>query len=127
MTYHALENRLRKWKKEAIALKDEAAGVAAPAKSSAKPRVQQRVVSHNLLHIANTFRMPSLQLLTDETLAVKSGRITKKKAPAGPKIKSGATIDEEAEEDSMLLDGPEADVGAAVGGGDARDDLDDFI
>jgi hypothetical protein len=41
MTYHALENRLRKWKKEAIALKDEAAGVAAPAKSPAKPRAKK--------------------------------------------------------------------------------------
>jgi hypothetical protein len=41
MTYHALENRLRKWKKEATALKDEAADVAAPAKSPAKPRVKK--------------------------------------------------------------------------------------
>jgi hypothetical protein len=41
MTYHALENRLRKWKKEATAMKDEAAGVTAPAKSAAKPRVKK--------------------------------------------------------------------------------------
>jgi hypothetical protein len=41
MTYHALENRLRKWKKEALALKDEAAGIAAPAKSPARPRVKK--------------------------------------------------------------------------------------
>jgi hypothetical protein len=44
MTYHALENRLRKWKKEATALKDEAAGVPAPAKSPVKPKVKKDAI-----------------------------------------------------------------------------------
>jgi hypothetical protein len=41
MTYHALENRLRKWKKEATALKDEAAGGEGVAKSPVKTRAKK--------------------------------------------------------------------------------------
>jgi hypothetical protein len=41
MTYHALENRLRKWKKEATALQDEAAGRKDAAKSPVKSRAKK--------------------------------------------------------------------------------------
>jgi hypothetical protein len=68
--------------------------------------------------------MPSLQLLTDETLAVKSGRVTKKKAPAGPKIKPEPLAEDE---DDMLMNDAGADGGDAVGGGEAGDDLDKFM
>jgi hypothetical protein len=67
MTYHALENRLRKWKKEATALKDEAAGVPAPAKSPVKPKVKKDAIpqkngeSHSAMHCA----ISSDQMLID--------------------------------------------------------------
>ena len=38
MTYHALQNQLRKIKKDAAAMKEEAAGREGPAPSPAKPR-----------------------------------------------------------------------------------------
>lgn len=41
MTYHALENQLRKVKKEATRMKEEAAGRKGAAPSAAKPRAQK--------------------------------------------------------------------------------------
>ncbi|CAG5183193.1 uncharacterized protein ALTATR162_LOCUS10459 [Alternaria atra] len=76
MTYHALENRLRKWKKEAAALKDEAEGREGAAKSPVKTRARKGAAS------------PAKG-------AVKAGRITKKKALAATKIKSEPPIEED--------------------------------
>jgi hypothetical protein len=45
MTYHALENRLRKWKKEATALKDETEGREGAAKSPVKTRARKGAAS----------------------------------------------------------------------------------
>jgi hypothetical protein len=45
MTYYALENRLRKWKKEAAALKAEVDGVPPPAKSPTKSKAKKGGVS----------------------------------------------------------------------------------
>ncbi|KAF1832762.1 hypothetical protein BDW02DRAFT_580939 [Decorospora gaudefroyi] len=97
MTYHALENRLRKWKKEASQMKDDATGgQPATKKTPAKPRAKK----------------------TDASLtkgAVKTGRVTKKKAATAPKIKSEMLVDEE--DDVPLESAAGEDVGAAVSGG----------
>jgi hypothetical protein len=63
-------------------------------------------------------------LLTDETLAVKTGRVTKKKAPAAPKIKPEPSAEED--EDDLLMDNAGADDGAAVGG-ETAEDVDEFM
>ncbi|KAG9196097.1 hypothetical protein G6011_01218 [Alternaria panax] len=72
MTYHALENRMRKYKKEATALKDESAGREGPAKTRAK-----------------TDAGPAKG-------AVITGWITKNKAPATTRIKFEPLIKEDA-------------------------------
>ncbi|KAI4608281.1 hypothetical protein J4E80_009291 [Alternaria sp. BMP 0032] len=78
MTYDALENRMRKFKKAATALKEEAAGgdgagaVKSPVKTRAKKGGASPVKG-----------------------AVKTGRVTKKKAPAAPKIKPEPVFEEE--------------------------------
>ncbi|KAI4663232.1 uncharacterized protein J4E78_003643 [Alternaria triticimaculans] len=78
MTYDALENRMRKFKKAATLLKEEAAGGdgAAAAKSPVKTRAKKGSAS-------------------PVKGAVKTGRVTKKKAPAAPKIKPEPVFEEE--------------------------------
>ncbi|KAI4640706.1 hypothetical protein J4E93_008296 [Alternaria ventricosa] len=76
MTYDALENRMRKFKKAATALKDEAANGDGAAKSPVKTRAKKGSAS-------------------PVKGAVKTGRVTKKKAPAVPKIKPEPLLEEE--------------------------------
>ncbi|KAI4662137.1 uncharacterized protein J4E88_010927 [Alternaria novae-zelandiae] len=81
MTYDALENRMRKFKKAATALKDEAAGGgdgAGAAKSPVKTRAKKGGGSASPVKGA-----------------VKTGRVTKKKAPAAPKIKPEPVFEDE--------------------------------
>ncbi|KAI4613364.1 uncharacterized protein J4E87_010011 [Alternaria ethzedia] len=78
MTYDALENRMRKFKKAATLLKEEAAGAdgAGAAKSPVKTRAKKGSAS-------------------PVKGAVKTGRVTKKKAPAAPKIKPEPVFEED--------------------------------
>ncbi|KAH6866483.1 hypothetical protein BKA58DRAFT_205333 [Alternaria rosae] len=76
MTYDALENRMRKFKKAATALKDEAGGGDSAAKSPVKTRAKKGSAS------------PTKG-------AVKTGRVTKKKAAATPKIKPEPLLEED--------------------------------
>ncbi|KAI4704849.1 hypothetical protein J4E89_009434 [Alternaria sp. Ai002NY15] len=76
MTYDALENRMRKFKKAATLLKDESADREDTPKSAAKPRAKKGGAS-------------------PVKGAVKTGRVTKKKAPAAPKIKPEPVFEEE--------------------------------
>jgi hypothetical protein len=98
MTYHALENRMRKWKKEATALKDESGGGESVAKIPAKPRAKKASASPIKGGKFCILPNASVALLTECT-AVKTGRVTKKKAPAAPKIKP-----EPVNEEDDLLD-----------------------
>jgi hypothetical protein len=69
--------------------------------------------------------VPSYQPLTGDFLAVKTGRVTKAKAAAKPKIKA-EPLAEEGDED-MLMDNFGADLGAAGVGGEAGDEFGDFM
>ncbi|KNG52554.1 hypothetical protein TW65_00158 [Stemphylium lycopersici] len=73
MTYHALENHLRVWKKQATVLKNAATSCEGAAESSARPRAKKADPSPKS--------------------AVKSGRIARKKAPTTTKVKSEALLE----------------------------------
>ncbi|KAI4681307.1 uncharacterized protein J4E84_007543 [Alternaria hordeiaustralica] len=89
MTYDALENRMRKFKKAATALKDESADREDTPKSVAKPRAKKGSAS-------------------PVKGAVKTGRVTKKKAPAAPKIKPEPMLEEDEGMHGIVEEGLEA-------------------
>jgi len=98
MTYHALENRMRRYKKEATTLKDEAADREGAVKSPMKTRTKKSDAG-------------------SPKGAVKTGRITKK-ATTATKIKSEPLVGEE------LLHGMGEE---AVGDDEAVDETDEFV
>ena len=94
MTYDALENRMRKFKKAATALKDESADRDDPPKSAAKPRAKKGSASPTKGGECCVSLDNKTDLLTKPT-AVKTGRVTKKKAAAPPKIKPETLLEAE--------------------------------
>jgi len=94
MTYDALENRMRKFKKAATALKDESADREDTPKSAAKPRAKKGSASPVKGGECFVSLDDKTDVLTKRT-AVKTGRVTKKKAPAAPKIKPEPVFEED--------------------------------
>ncbi|KAH7087725.1 hypothetical protein FB567DRAFT_628638 [Paraphoma chrysanthemicola] len=99
MTYNAVENYLRKFRREAKDMKDDAAGRDGPAPSPARPRTKKA------------------SNVTPKKPGVKTGRVTKKQTPT-TKVKTEAFDEED------LLAGGDKDggIGAYAGAGEAEYD-----
>ncbi|KAH7074769.1 hypothetical protein BKA63DRAFT_320758 [Paraphoma chrysanthemicola] len=98
MTYHAVENYLRKFRREAKDMKGDAAGRDGPVPSPARPRTKKA------------------SDVTPKKAGVKTGRVTKKQTPT-TKVKTEAL-----DEDDLLAGGDKVGgIGAYTDAGEGED------